>query len=106
MTRDVVAAILRRCNAVVTTADSAREAHLRVAERPPDVIVCDIAMPGEDGYAFLRDLRAADHRIPVVALTAFGRPEDRDRALRSGFNAFLKKPVDPVTLATTVRGMA
>jgi signal transduction histidine kinase len=105
MTRDVVAAILRRCNAVVTTADSAREAHLRVAERRPDVIVCDIAMPGEDGYAFVRDLRAADHRMPVVALTAFGRPEDRDRALRSGFNAFLEKPVDPVTLATTVRGM-
>ena len=106
MTRDVVAAILRLCNASVVTADSAREAHLRVAERRPDVIVCDIAMPGEDGYAFVRALRDTDVRIPVVALTAFGRPEDRDRALTSGFDAFLKKPVDPVTLATTVRGVA
>ena len=106
MSRDVVAAILRLCNASVVTADSAREARLRVAERRPDVIVCDIAMPGEDGYAFVRDLRAGDVRIPVVALTAFGRPEDRDRALNSGFDAFLKKPVDPVTLATTVRGVA
>ena len=106
MTRDVVAAILRRCRANVTTAESAREAHRRVAEHRPDVIVCDIAMPGEDGYAFLRDLRATDGRIPVIALTAFGRPEDRDRAFASGFDAFLKKPVDPVTLATTVKGVA
>jgi signal transduction histidine kinase len=106
MTRDVVAAILRLCNANVVTASSAHEARLRVAERRPDVIVCDIAMPGEDGFAFARDLRSSDVRIPIVALTAFGGPEDRDRALSSGFDAFLKKPVDPVTLATTVRGVA
>jgi signal transduction histidine kinase/CheY-like chemotaxis protein/PAS domain-containing protein len=105
MTRDVVAAILRRCHAVVITADSAGEARLRVAERHPDVIVCDIAMPGEDGYAFVRGLRATDTRTPVIALTAFGRPEDRERALSNGFDAFLKKPVDPVTLATTVLGV-
>ena len=106
MTRDVVAAILRLCNASVMTAESAHEARLRVAERRPDVIICDIAMPGEDGYAFVRGLRATDARIPVVALTAFGRPEDRERALSSGFDAYLKKPVDPVTLATTVLGVA
>ncbi|HYC88689.1 MAG TPA: ATP-binding protein, partial [Thermoanaerobaculia bacterium] len=106
MTRDVVAAILRLCKASVVTAESAREGHLRVAERRPDVIVCDIAMPGEDGYDFVRALRATNAHIPVVALTAFSRPEDRDRALSSGFTAFLKKPVDPVTLAMTVRGVA
>jgi signal transduction histidine kinase/PAS domain-containing protein len=105
LTRDVLAAILRLCKATVTTATSARDALLRVSERRPDVILCDIAMPGEDGYAFLRELRTQDARVPVIALTAFGRPEDRERALSSGFDAFLKKPVDPVTLATTVRGM-
>jgi PAS domain S-box-containing protein len=102
-TRDVVAAMLRRCRADVAVADSAAEGHARVAERRPDVIVCDIAMPREDGYAFLRELRATHPGLPVIALTAFGRPDDRARALDSGFDAYLKKPVDPVTLAATVR---
>jgi CheY-like chemotaxis protein len=63
------------------------------------VIVCDIAMPGEDGYSFIRNLRVSHPHIRVVALTAFGGAEDRDRALRSGFDVYLKKPIDPVTLA-------
>ncbi|HVG25561.1 MAG TPA: GAF domain-containing protein, partial [Thermoanaerobaculia bacterium] len=103
MTRDVVAAILRMCHADVTTADSAEDARRRLAERVPNVIVCDIAMPVEDGYAFVGTLRESGTRIPVIALTAFGRREDRERALAAGFDAFLVKPVDPTTLATTVR---
>ncbi len=102
MTRDVIAAILRRCNAVVVTAESAQAAHQRIAERTPDAIVCDIAMPGEDGFDFVRQLRATGSSVPVLALTAFGRPEDRERALSSGFDAYLKKPVDPATLARAV----
>ncbi|HEX6099552.1 MAG TPA: GAF domain-containing protein [Thermoanaerobaculia bacterium] len=104
MTREVIAVMLRRCRASVAVAASAAEGHARVAERRPDVIVCDIAMPDEDGYAFLRQLRSAGGpRIPVLALTAFGRPDDRNRALEAGFDAYLKKPVDPVTLANTVK---
>ena len=103
LTRDVLAAMLRRCRAEVILAATAAEAHERVAERRPDVIVCDIAMPGEDGYAFLRELRRAAPHIPAIALTAFGGPDDHTRALDHGFDAYLKKPVDPVTLATTVR---
>jgi signal transduction histidine kinase len=106
MTRDVVSAILRRCGAEVTCADSAREARERLREKMPDVIVCDIAMPGEDGYSFVRGVRNEHVTVPVVALTAFGRPEDRDRALGSGFDAFLKKPVDPAVLAQTLREIA
>ncbi len=103
LTREVVAAMLRRCRAEVTLAPSPVEARERIAERRPDVIVCDIAMPGEDGYAFVRDLRRTTPHIPVIALTAFGRPDDRMQALDKGFDAYLEKPVDPVTLATTVR---
>lgn len=106
MTRDVVAAMLRRAGANVATADSARAAHDMLPRVRPDVIVCDIAMPGEDGYAFLRELRAREPELAqtrVVALTAFGRPEDREKALDSGFDAYLKKPVDPALLATTLR---
>jgi PAS domain S-box-containing protein len=106
MTRDVVTAILRRAGAQVVTADSARSAHLSLEEFSPSVILCDIAMPVDDGYAFLREYRHRGGTFPVIALTAFGRPEDRDKALRSGFNAFLTKPVDPLVLARTVREMA
>ena len=104
-TRDVVAAILRRAGANVACADSVREAFEALAEQRPDVIVCDIAMPDEDGYVFVQRLRESGQRIPVIALTAFGRPEDREDALARGFDAYLKKPVDPARLAGTVREM-
>jgi PAS domain S-box-containing protein len=106
MTRDVVAAILRRCGAEVTSAESAGEARAQMLDHLPDAIVCDIAMPGEDGYAFVRDVRERKLAVPVIALTAFGRPEDRERALSQGFDAFLKKPVDPIVLASTLRDIA
>jgi CheY-like chemotaxis protein len=104
-TRDVVAAILRRAGAHVACADSVREAFAAMAEQRPDVVICDIAMPDEDGYVFVRRLRESGQRIPVIALTAFGGPEDRDDALARGFDAYLQKPVDPVRLAMTVREM-
>ncbi|HEV7425862.1 MAG TPA: GAF domain-containing protein [Thermoanaerobaculia bacterium] len=104
-TRDIVAAILRRCGAEVTTASSVREALQCVTASAPDVIVCDIAMPQEDGYAFVRELRASATDIaslPVIALTAFGRAEDQESALASGFDDYLKKPVEPSDLANAV----
>jgi CheY-like chemotaxis protein len=103
MTREVIAVMLRRCRAKVTLASSAAEGHARVAEHSPDVIVCDIAMPVDDGYSFVRELRKSGPPIPVIALTAFGRPDDLQRALEAGFDAYLKKPVDPVTLANAVK---
>ena len=71
----------------------------------PDVVICDVAMPEEDGFAFVRAVRAlptSSKVTPVIALTAFGRPEDRQYALAAGFDAYLKKPVDPEELASTV----
>jgi len=108
MTRDVIAAILRRSRADVTTVDSALAAHEMLGHARPDAILCDIAMPGQDGYAFIRTLRTREPGLadlPVIALTAFGRPEDREKALNSGFDAYLKKPVDPITLAGTIRDL-
>jgi PAS domain S-box-containing protein len=106
MTRDVVSMILRHAGASVAAAESAREGHEMLARTRPDLIVCDIAMPGEDGYTFVRQLREREDgvaAIPVIALTAFGRLEDREKALRSGFDAYLKKPVEPQVLAQAVR---
>ncbi|MEA2413504.1 MAG: hypothetical protein QOI58_161, partial [Thermoanaerobaculia bacterium] len=105
-TRDIVAAILRRCGAEVTTASSVREGRESMSQQAPDVIVCDIAMPQEDGYAFVRELRANPDAhiasLPVIALTAFGRAEDQESALGSGFDDYLKKPVEPADLANAV----
>jgi PAS domain S-box-containing protein len=105
-TRDIVAAILRRCGAEVTIAASVREALECVTKSAPEVIICDIAMPHEDGYAFVRELRANPDAniasLPVIALTAFGRAEDQESALASGFDDYLKKPVEPADLANAV----
>ncbi len=100
-----IAAILRQFGAVVTTAFSAAEG-LEVSQRDSfDVLLCDIAMPEEDGYSLIRRIRLpADEksRIPAVALTAYGRPSERDIALAEGFNEYMKKPVEPDELTTLV----
>jgi PAS domain S-box-containing protein len=108
-TRDVVTATFKLAGGRVEAADSVREGLAKFSSMRPDVVVCDIAMPGEDGFTFVREVRAmrgAANATPIVALTAFGRPEDRRHALNSGFNAYLKKPVDPEELATTVLRLA
>ena len=102
--RDLLTAIFRRADAEVHAASSVREALEEFHAMSPDVVICDLAMPDEDGYAFVRAIRAlpsAQH-IPVIAVTAFGRPEDRRHALASGFDEYLKKPVEPFELTATV----
>ena len=64
----------------------------------PDVLISDIAMPDEDGYALMRSLRQAGEDVPAVALTAFARREDAERARQAGFQVHMAKPVDPVRL--------
>ena len=68
--------------------------------QPPDVALVDVGLPGIDGYEVAERLRAkAGERRPyLVALTGYGQPEDRQRALASGFDAFMVKPVDPEAL--------
>lgn len=95
-TRDMLAQVLRHSGAIVETADSARAARAILARWQPDVMVCDIGMPGEDGYTFIKFLRALHPDdggdLPAIALTAYARPEDRQRALAAGFNRHISKP--------------
>jgi len=79
--------------------DGLRGVQLALATRP-DAALVDIGLPGIDGYEVARRVRAAEtgKRILLVALTGYGRPEDRERALESGFDAHLVKPVDPQEL--------
>jgi CheY-like chemotaxis protein len=75
-------------------------------EARPDVLITDIGMPEMDGYELLRRVRAlqdaALQRIPAIAMTAFARTEDRTRALHSGFQVHIAKPVEPSELVATV----
>jgi CheY-like chemotaxis protein len=102
----VVEQLLRECDAVTLNAGSADEALSVVRRDRPDVVVSDIGMPGEDGYSLIRRLRSLPRDeggdIPAVALTSFSRPEDRERALAAGFQAFLTKPVVPSRLIASV----
>jgi PAS domain S-box-containing protein len=102
--------ILSDAGADTRTCDSATEA-IQVLQRwRPDVLISDIEMPGEDGYALVRKVRALDAqrggKTPAVALTAYGRVEDRLRALTAGFNMHVPKPVEPAELATVVASLA
>ena len=105
---------LGKCGAVVTTASSASEALAFLSDHlggeRPDVLVCDIAMPGEDGYSALRRVRALEHergvapqqQIPAIALTAMARSEDRLQALNAGFKMHVSKPVEPAELVIVI----
>jgi CheY-like chemotaxis protein/nitrogen-specific signal transduction histidine kinase len=99
--RSYALTVFRMGGAEVRAAASAEEARELVQEWRPDIVVTDIGMPGEDGYDLLRWLRQQT-ALPVVALTAYAREEDRDRAEDAGFDAFVAKPVDPMTLRRAV----
>jgi PAS domain S-box-containing protein len=105
LTRDLVTAVFRRAEAEVHMASSVREGIEKFHAVKPDVVVCDLAMPEEDGFSFVRAIRGLEtpaNATPVIALTAFGRPEERQYALAAGFDEYLKKPIDPEGLASTV----
>ena len=104
--RLVVAAHLEAYHAAVLTAPSAAAALDVLKQEHVDVLLADIAMPGEDGYSLIRKLRALDSpaiaSIPAAALTAFARNEDRQQALEAGFQLHLAKPIDAQTLVSAV----
>ncbi|HEY2586907.1 MAG TPA: CHASE domain-containing protein [Tepidisphaeraceae bacterium] len=109
---DLVSRTLKQDGADVRLAGSAAEALGAIDELNPDVLISDIAMPGQDGYELIRQLRSRERRarggrhVPAVALTAFARKEDRERALRAGYQAHLAKPVEPARLAAVVAQLA
>jgi PAS domain S-box-containing protein len=105
----LVEEVLRGQGAEVHAASSVGEALERFASVRPDVIVSDIGMPDEDGYSFIRKVRAQPAerggRTPAVALTAYARPQDAQRAFLAGFQMHLTKPIEPATLAGVVANL-
>jgi signal transduction histidine kinase/CheY-like chemotaxis protein len=102
--------ILEAVGATVTTATSSRAALEIVATDRPDVLVTDLGMPSMDGFELIQQLRTstltAARDIPAAALTAYARSEDRARALKSGFEMHLAKPIDPAELIAAVKALA
>ena len=107
--RTMLAAVLGQLGAGVLAAGSAREGLRLVADRRPDVVLTDIGMPGEDGYAFARALRALPEdrggRTPAIAVTAYGREEDVRRAIESGFDAHVTKPATRDDIVAAIQGL-
>ena len=102
--------ILEAVGATVTTARSSRAALEIVSTDRPDVLVADLGMPLMDGFELIEQLRASDDAaargIPAAALTAYARSEDRAKALKSGFEMHLAKPIDPAELIAAVKALA
>jgi CheY-like chemotaxis protein/nitrogen-specific signal transduction histidine kinase len=103
--RLLVREILRQQGAEVVVAESAAAAREQLQNATFDVIVSDIGMPGEDGYTFIRQLRAAGTQTPAVALTAYASEEDARRALSAGFQSHVTKPLDPAKLVSLVASL-
>jgi CheY-like chemotaxis protein/anti-sigma regulatory factor (Ser/Thr protein kinase) len=104
--RELFATTLESCGAHVTTARSAADAREALAGRTCDVLLVDIAMPGEDGYSLVRTLRAGGMRQPMAALTAHVHATDRTRASDAGFDMHLAKPIEAASLAHAVATLA
>jgi PAS domain S-box-containing protein len=94
--------VLKQAGGDVRTASGAEQAIAIFESWRPDVLVSDIAMPDEDGYALLKKLRSRHPDLPAIAVTAHARHEDRERALNAGFNLYVAKPVDPARLTEAV----
>jgi len=105
----LLATFLTDYGARVLTAASAKEAMLLLEEYQPHVLISDIGMPEEDGYVLIRRIRslteAEGGQIPAIALTAYARLEDRDKALLSGFQLHFPKPINPLDLVLVVANL-
>jgi PAS domain S-box-containing protein len=108
--RELVKRLLEMAGATVSMAGSASEAVERILAARPDVLICDLGMPAQDGFSLIRQLRVLEETqesvLPAVALTAYARSEDRTKAIRCGFQNHLAKPVEPAELLAVVSSLA
>jgi CheY-like chemotaxis protein len=107
---EALKALLKSLGADVVVAASADRALEILAEHHPDVVVSDIGMPGRDGLALAREIRSREQncnggRLPLVALTAYGRVEDEVEIFAAGFDSHVVKPVDPAELAAVIKSI-
>jgi PAS domain S-box-containing protein len=105
--RDFLGFVLQQYGAIIQMVASVREALVLLMEFEPDVLISDIAMPGQDGYTLIQELRSGQlseqyQSLPAIALTAYSSEDDQEKALTLGFNAHLSKPVEVHQLIHTI----
>jgi len=107
--RELLRIVLRSSGAEVMAAASAEEAFEQVERWHPDILVSDIGLPGDDGYTLIQKLRSLEadrgRSIPALAVTAYARAEDRTRALSSGFQMHVAKPLEPAHLVAAIASL-
>jgi two-component system CheB/CheR fusion protein len=108
--RGMIATLLRCNGATVTESGTAADALKVIDPTPPDVLISDIGMPGEDGYSLIREVRRLDaaqkRQTPAVALTAYAGPQNRRLALAAGFNTHVPKPIEPAEFLEVIAHLA
>jgi signal transduction histidine kinase/ActR/RegA family two-component response regulator len=108
--RQIITTVIMRTGAEVRSCESAHEALAKLAEWKPDVILSDIAMPEQDGYSFIRQVRSLPHDrggdTPAAALTAYARDTDRTQALAAGYQMHIAKPIGASQLITMIARLA
>jgi CheY-like chemotaxis protein len=108
--RRLIMAVLEHCGAETASAASAGEALDAMETFEPHVLVSDIGMPGEDGYTLIKNVRQreepAGRRTPAMALTAYARAQEKEKALASGFQQYAVKPIEPARLVRLVAQLA
>ena len=106
---DLIKFVFEEYNAQVTSAASAREALQGITELKPNILISDIAMPQQDGYSLIRQVRNLTEQIrqiPAIALTGQASVEARNLALKAGFSTHIAKPFDPDMLIAIVSQLA
>lgn len=108
--RQMVTLILEQCGASVSAVGTAAQARAEIVRQVPNVLLLDIGMPGEDGFALIGQVKLLESKIgctiPAIAITAYAGPRDRDRILEAGFRVHLAKPVEPELLIEQVARLA
>jgi CheY-like chemotaxis protein len=107
---NLIEAILTQVGGLVQTASSAAEAYKLLQSFHPDILISDIGMPGEDGYALLQRIRKLEEEkggaTPAVALSAYAREEDQERSLEAGFQLHMTKPIQGQVLVDSILKVA
>jgi CheY-like chemotaxis protein len=108
-TRELLSAILNENGADVMVADSVHSALAVCRRTPPHLVISDIRLGDSDGFALIKAIREYNREYrgftPAIALTGFAAPGDQERAMASGFNAYLRKPLEPADLIDTVTSL-
>jgi PAS domain S-box-containing protein len=108
--REFLQILLSKNGAQVKGVATASEAYMEVQGNVPDILICDIGLPDEDGYEFIRRIRSltksSSANVPALALTAYALPNDRKKALIAGYHDHLTKPVEPHELLNSVASIA